>query len=331
MANERLIADKDCEIHGNLCIVLSQVIEKFDSRKILDVASLADQIMSAYIKSLELYTRLNPGYVMQDAVMSVQGFCKKIGPSFEKYMGHFKPFLEWGLKNFEDISTCDVCTIMVGSTLWKEMGESFRLNHMEGLLAMLYDNLRNPAVDRKIKIRIIATFGDVALAIKWGFVPILRPVLEVVDKWSEVGFDDSNRNLDDWVDYVNELRDTVLETYQSILHGLHEGGKIADFPREHLASVIKLIGQIVNDYKNSVKQKKDGSPTSTLVDENVVKMCASTLSDLVAFFGREMWQGLGNAGYVGDLIQIVNHGRDQDTREAGVFLQDSLKKYGGGM
>ena len=45
-ANERLTTDKDCEIHGNLCIVLGQVIEKFEARKILDVASLADQIMS---------------------------------------------------------------------------------------------------------------------------------------------------------------------------------------------------------------------------------------------------------------------------------------------
>jgi len=275
---------------------------------------------------------LNEGkYVMQDAMMSVQGFCKKIGPAFDKYMPAFKDPLYLGLKTYDDVNTCNTCTMMVGSTLAHRLGPSFN-KYIEEFLSLLYENLNNPDVDRKIKISILATFGDVALAIKGDFISILKPVLEVVQNASGIGFDENNKDDLDWVDYVNLLRDTVLETYQSILHGLHEGGKISEFPGDSVQNILGLIQRITNDYKNSLEQKMvKGQQVhqSLLVEEGVMKMAASTLSDLVQFFGADLVQHLKQAQYLKDLLEISRHGKDPDTREAGEFLMQNLKKFGG--
>ncbi len=78
-----------------------------------------------------------------------------MGEQFEKCMPHFAPLLLVGLNNFEETSVCRVCQDVVGD-LSRALGPKMAL-YCEPMLLVLYNNVRNPRVDRKLKPAIMVS------------------------------------------------------------------------------------------------------------------------------------------------------------------------------
>ena len=70
----------------------------------------------------------------------------------------------------------------------------------------------------------------------------------------------------EWLDYVNNLRSTVLEAYISIAYGLSEGGQLQEF-KGWVNPVITLITAVVQDQKRGKR----------VVNNDVLRLSCSLL------------------------------------------------------
>lgn len=68
---------------------------------------------------------------------------------------------------------------------------------------------------RIAKPNVISAFADVAMAIEDGFVPYLNVVMQVLHGAS--GVEITNDTDDDMVEYINTLRESILEAYTGIV------------------------------------------------------------------------------------------------------------------
>ena len=106
----------------------------------------------------------------------------------------------------------------------------------------LIENLQTVGVSREVKIAVLSCFGDIALAIGGSYEPYLDTSMLVLGQAGEVSpnpvsysdvldvsFEFSNLNiikLDyDSVDYVAQLRETIIEAEVGIVTGLKGSGK----------------------------------------------------------------------------------------------------------
>ena len=85
----------------------------------------------------------------------------------------------------------------------------------------------------------------------------------------------------EWLAYINRLRETVLEAYISMMHGLHEIGRIQDF-KPSAEAVLGLV-KVIND--DALVQ---GAPSETVASNEVLRQACSAIGDLVGFFKNEL-------------------------------------------
>merc|ERR1711998_523846 len=95
-----------------------------------------------------------------------------------------------------------------------------------------------------VKPRILECLGDVALAIRGNFEKYYKHVMILLQDASRLDF----RQERDYetVEYMNSLREAIIETYVSILQGLADGEKEQLFV-DHLKALPDFLGKIASD------------------------------------------------------------------------------------
>merc|ERR1719487_870763 len=136
----------------------------------------------------------------------------------------------------------------------------------------------------------MTTFGDIALAITGGFEKYLAPVVQMLVEGSKTRLQDGPQNDEDWVDYLNSLREGVLEAYTGIIHGLRDAGKLHLF-KEHVNGVLHFVQQISDD---------------ATVSEAVMKAAVGVIGDLIFVFQQELMAHLNNAPFVVKLVTYAS-------------------------
>lgn len=74
-----------------------------------------------------------------------------------------------------------------------------------------------------MKPHVLSCFGDIALALEGQFEPYLQVTLMMLLQASQTRAPDDDEDL---IDFVNTLREGILEAYTGIIQGLDEGGKV---------------------------------------------------------------------------------------------------------
>ena len=126
--------------------------------------------------------------------------------AFQKYMGHFGPFLSLGLSNYEEHQVCAVAIGVVGDIC--RALEVKVLPYCDEIISLLLRNLQNPALNRNVKPPILSCFGDIALAVGGHFEKYMQVTMSMLVQASSTAIDASNPDL---VDYLN-LRVMVSST-----------------------------------------------------------------------------------------------------------------------
>jgi importin subunit beta-1 len=162
--------------------------------------------------------------------------------AFAPYIQPFLPYLYTALKAHEDAQLCTVAVGLIGD-ISRALGNQ-SAPYANSFMTVLLENLQSDLVGRNVKITILSTFGDIALAIGPAFEPYLattmnvlqqagavepNPVCGCIDEFIGFWFTDGIivGQLDyDLVDYVAQLREGILEAYTGIVTGLKktEGG-----------------------------------------------------------------------------------------------------------
>jgi importin subunit beta-1 len=299
--------DKECELQGLLCGVLQTLTQRLKGK----ITPGAPALMQEYLKVFEAYRQVKGGapVIHEEALLAVAALANSIEAAFEPFMPHFMPFLHLGLQGIEDTQVC-LMSVGVVTDLCRALQIKI-LPYVEQFVQILYTNLQNPKVDRKIKAAIMTTFGDIALAVTGEFEKFLGPVIGMLSEASQTKLEDGNPDNEDWIDYLNQLREGVLVAYAGIIHGLRESGKIVLF-KEHVNSVLDFVRRVVDD---------------SSVSEDVMKQAVCVVGDLIMVFQQELTTYLSQAPFLPKLVKWSSESSDPDIRKTAQWLMNLLSQY----
>lgn len=258
------------DLQSLLCATLQSVLRKVTPE---DAPQISDVIMTALLAMFNSNSCKAEG-VQEDALMAVSTLVEVLGEGFLKYMDAFKPYLFLGLKNHAEYQVCCAAVGLTGD-ICRALKNKI-LPYCDEIMTLLLENLGNNTVHRSVKPQIFSVFGDVALSIGPEFRKYLDVVLQTLAQASQANVD---RNDYDMIDYLNELREGVLEAYTGIVQGLR-GEMSTTCPDAAIALVEPHVPFIIQ-FITSIAQDREHS-------EGNISASVGLLGDLVTVFGATL-------------------------------------------
>ncbi|XP_074032733.1 importin subunit beta Fs(2)Ket isoform X2 [Leptinotarsa decemlineata] len=293
------------DLQSLLCGTLQSVLRKVTPE---DAPQISDAIMTAMLTMFNSNSCKNGG-VQEDALMAVSTLVEVLGEGFIKYMDAFKPFLYLGLKNHQEYQ---VCGTAVGLT-----GDIFRalklkvLPYCDEIMTLLLENLGDQSVHRSVKPQILSVFGDMVLSIGPEFKKYLDVVLSTLAQASQAHVD---RNDFDMIDYLNDLREGVLDAYTGIIQGLKGDGPVPNpdvmILEPHIPFIVQFITVVAQDNEHS-----DGT----------VAVAAGIVGDLCTAFGAPMVQLL-DLESINEMLAQGRRSRITRTKTLATWATKELRK-----
>merc|ERR1711879_342899 len=118
---------------------------------------------------------------------------------------------------------------------------------------------------RDVKVITISCIGDIALAIGGHFEPYLKHIMDMLQDVSQTTVSDP-----DLIEFLNRLREAVLDAYVGIIQGLKDDNQAGLF-LPYLKFLLEFIEYIWNDQT---------------IDKKVVKNIVGIIGDIAVAFGR---------------------------------------------
>ncbi|KAF8821844.1 HEAT repeat-containing protein, partial [Cardiosporidium cionae] len=240
-------------------------------------------------------------------------FCVLEG-DFEPFMDEFIPHLLTGLHRTEDLSlntvidgTCKVCIELVGDVS-RALKQKF-IRHCESIMRQLYNTLRDPDADRTLKPAIMIAVGDVAMAISGEFHRYLLPFMQLLTQAANTLIDMGPVENEDWIWYIADLREGVLQAYSGIVYGMKDGGKKEEL-RHYVNAMLELVQLVVN------------TDAEYFSETNLSSAIALT-GDLVNTFESDICDHLRRAPFMETMLAKAKSLGDDDDNDA---MKDCKKK-----
>lgn len=294
------------DLQSLLCGTLQSVLRKVNAG---DAPKISDPIMNALLTMFNTNS-MRSGSVQEDALMAVSVLVELLGDQFLKYMEAFKPFLYMGLKNHQEYQVCCVAVGLTGDIC--RALKQLMLPYCDEIMTLLVENLSNGALHRSVKPQILSVFGDIALSIGTDFQKYLPVVLQMLMHASQVQVD---QNDYDMVEYLNELRESVIESYTGIIQGLKgpEAGK--PLPQvavmeSQLPQILKFVAAIAEDKNNT---------------EAIIASAVGLIGDLCSAFGPNLLMHLEHPS-IQKLMQEGKQSKQQRTKMMAGWAQKEIKK-----
>ncbi|CAM9935831.1 unnamed protein product [Choristocarpus tenellus] len=197
-----------------------------------EVATFADRIMRVI---LEVFKNKH-AVAQEEAFMAAGAVAYQLEKHFIKYMEAFQPILVQGLSNHEEYQVCIVAVGVVGD-LCRALEKDIR-PYTDVIMTLLLRNLEAPTINRNVKPPVLACLGDIALAVSTEFQAYLQVTMNMLHQ-AQAACVVSEGQEDDMVDYINSLREGVLEAYSGIVQGLNETDN------NQMAQILPFISGVV--------------------------------------------------------------------------------------
>lgn len=282
--------EKQSELIGLLCGCLQVIIQKLGSSEPTKYVFLqcADQIMELFLKVFACRNAT----AHEEAMLAVGSLAYAIGPDFAKYMPEFYKFLEMDLQNFEEYQVCAVTVGVVGD-ICRALEDKI-LPYCDGIMTQLLKNLSSDNLHRSVKPPLFSCIGDIALAIGDNFNKYLMYAMNTLQIAAEMyahtsGFDD------EMTDYINSLRNGILEAYSGIFQGFKNPSK---------AQLLIPYAPHILQFLDSIYMEKD-------MDDVVMKTAIGVLGDLADTLGSNagslIQQSLSSRDFLNECLTSEDH------------------------
>jgi importin subunit beta-1 len=221
-------------IQGLLCAVIQSLYRQLDRAT---VAPHTDRAMQCLLRVLS-----NKGSNVQEECFSaISAISDVVEADFTKYMDALNPLLLSGLKNFSAYQVCIVAVGTVGDI--SRNIEGAIQPYCDSIMSALIECLKDQSIHRSVKPPVLSCFGDVAMAIGGAYQPYLQHSMMMLMQAGATKVDSSD---DDLIDYLNMLRESVLEAYVGIIQGLRDGNVLQDFC-QYVPPVLRFLSDIAQD------------------------------------------------------------------------------------
>lgn len=199
-----------------------------------------------------------------------------------------QPFLLAGLRQY---SAYQICEMSVGLVVDITRGLEGRfLPYTQDIMNALIDSLKDSTLHRSVKPPVLAAFGDIALAIEEQYEPYLQISMMMLVQAAATPAPEDD---EDMIEYVNLLRDSVMEAFTGIIQGM------------------KSRVDLLVPYLGSISQFLQRLSADTTRDMGVLSKAVALIGDL-ASVGPASKEHV-NHQYISQLLQEGIQSGDEDT------------------
>jgi len=289
------------ELQGMLCGTLMVTTQKLDAES----GPWCDAMMGLF---LQVFGAKN-STVHEEALMAVGAVANATEAGFEKYMMHFRPFLSLGLSNYEEHQVCAVAVGVVGDIC--RALEAKVEPYCDEIVALLLRDLQNPNLNRNVKPPILSCFGDIALAVGGGFEKYMQVTMDMMVQASQTRVDSNNPDM---MEYLNQLREGILEAYTGILQGLRAGEKAPAF-EAYVGKALEFLGQLATEVQTS-------PPT-----DEVLRAAVGVVGDLASTLGprfKTLAKQVPHKEYLKVLLKEARSSPSDSTKQVAHWAQQQI-------
>lgn len=257
-ANREAVEDKE-QLQGLLCALFQVLYQKLNKT---EVTPFTDNVMTLLLHVLQ-----QPNASSHDEVFpAVSAIADLLEEDFWNYMNALKPFLINALRSFSNFRLCMVAVGAVGDICRAIEG---RIQPFcDDIMSVLVDSLKDVTINRSVKPPVISCFGDIALAVGGAYEPYLQLSAMMLMQASNTQAPEDDEDL---IEYVNVLRQSILEAYTGIVQGLKGGNKLQLFV-PYVTSILQFLQQLGADPNR---------------DDGVLKTAIALIGDIAQAMGSE--------------------------------------------
>lgn len=288
------------ELQANLCSVLTSCIRRLGS----EISIMADNIMNTLLSIISSASKSST--VLEDAFLAVGALSAVIEGGFAKYIDTFVPFLNTALQAHEEYQMCSIAVGLVGD-ICRALNENV-LPYTDVFMSNLLEDLQSAILHRDVKPAILSCFGDIALAIGGNFIKYLQIVMVVLKQASTM---QAPPNDYDMIDYVNQLREGILEAYVGIVQGLKSGNRANDMA-EYISDIFEFMHAIYDDIEKT---------------EALIRCILGLIGDFADAFPNGELNPLFNQTWISDIIREGKRMRGSiSTKEVAKWANQMVKR-----
>lgn len=228
-------------LRGLLCGCLQHITQRLSE----GVAPYADAMMNALLHVFDTKNAV----ALEEALMAIGALANALERDFVPHLERVKPFLMGSLANWQEADVCKVAAGVLSDVA--RACENAILPHCNDFVGVLLKCLEDPTVHRSVKPPVLGAFADIALAIGGDFAVYLMPVVKMLDGAGRFTVEDPDEDL---IDYICQLRTSVLDGYTGIVQGLFGAGKgelLVHFA-SNIMDVVELVAQDPNHTEENV-------------------------------------------------------------------------------
>ncbi|ORY86291.1 karyopherin Kap95 [Protomyces lactucae-debilis] len=287
------------ELQSNLLSVLTSIIRRCGK----DVVPISDRIMTILLELEQ--NQPKQSVVHEDVFIAVGALCLAVEAHFGIYLDAFAPFLYAALANHEEYALCGIAIGLIGD-IARSLGEQV-LPYGDNFMTHLLQNLQSPLLNRAAKPAILSAISDIALAINQEFSKYLDVVMQLLQQASSVTYTPESGY--DMIDYVNGLREGIVEAYVGIVQALKGTPKAA------------TLGPYVEHMFNFMATCLADEERTQALQRNVIGL----IGDLAETFpGGQLKQPLSAEWVSGCLKASRAKGQPQATKEVAKWASEHV-------
>jgi importin subunit beta-1 len=256
------LKDEHHNLQNLLCMTLNALASRLN---VLEVKMSKDQVnnmMNVLVRVIDS----NPMGV-EEAFLTI-GVLAGVVDDFGSYMDRLYRLLIAGLRNSASYSLCNICIGLTGD-IAAGIGIHI-LPYCDEIMTVLLTTLGDKSANRFLKSTVIAAFNEIAMAIEENFEKYIPSIMPILAQASEVRV--QNPEDDEFIQYVNELHEAILEAYAGILHGLDKSKKVKNL-LPHMNNIFYFL-KLISD--------------EATADENVIRLACLLVGDVSSLLGAEL-------------------------------------------
>mmetsp|Transcript_10321 Transcript_10321/g.23477 ORF Transcript_10321/g.23477 Transcript_10321/m.23477 type:complete len:673 (+) Transcript_10321:3-2021(+) len=283
------------QIQGLLCAVIQNLYRKLDKATVLP---MTDKVMTLLLEVLSVKN----SSCHEECFTAISAISDAIEGDFVKYMAAFEPCLVAGLRNFQAYQICIVAVGTVGD-ITRNIEEKIQ-PFCDNIMNALVDDLKDSTIHRSVKPPVLSCFGDIAMAIGAAYKPYLEFSVLMLMQASATTVPPED---DDLVEYLNMLRESILEAYVGIIQGLRDGNLLGDFVT-YVPAILQFL-QVIADDPNR--------------DSYVLNKAVGLLGDLAQTMGPQIKDEL-NKQFASKLVSDAMSSGDSSLVEVATWASQLL-------